>query len=337
MEDTANKDALLPQEESLPTSGWGWRSALSFAFALALLAFFASRLNVDVGNIWQTIRGADMALVAAGFVSYYLIFPIRGWRWSKLLGNVSKDAPVQYTVPPLSTLAEITFLGWFVNCVMPAKLGDAYRAYQFKRVTKGSLSSALGTIFAERFLDVVVLATLLIGALLTLGAFNRGSDSTPTALLGASMLLLVVGAIGLTAMWTLRERLPSLMPQRVQAIYSRFQHGILGSFQNMLVVAPLSTLVWFAEVGRVYFVVQAMDLDLALPYIVLLALTQALLTVVPFTPGGLGLVETGLVGLLLFAGIPKEIAVATALLDRTISYWSVIVLGFILFFIRRRV
>ena len=62
----------------------------------------------------------------------------------------------------------------------------------------------------------------------------------------------------------------------------------------------------------------------------------AVTLVVPFTPGGLGLVETGMIALLMVAGVPKEQAAATALLDRTISYASIIVVGSLLFPFRRR-
>ena len=56
----------------------------------------------------------------------------------------------------------------------------------------------------------------------------------------------------------------------------------------------------------------------------------SLLTAVPFTPAGLGIVEAGVVGLLtvVYQADPNE-AAAIALVDRAISVLSVIVLGFI--------
>jgi uncharacterized protein (TIRG00374 family) len=56
----------------------------------------------------------------------------------------------------------------------------------------------------------------------------------------------------------------------------------------------------------------------------------SLLTAVPFTPAGLGIVEAGIVGLLtvVYQANPNE-AAAIAVVDRAISVLSVIVLGFI--------
>jgi uncharacterized protein (TIRG00374 family) len=45
------------------------------------------------------------------------------------------------------------------------------------------------------------------------------------------------------------------------------------------------------------------------------------LAMIPFTPGGLGFVESGLTGVLTLAGLPLEQAVLATLLYRVFSYW----------------
>ena len=70
---------------------------------------------------------------------------------------------------------------------------------------------------------------------------------------------------------------------------------------------------------------------------IFIALGEALLTVVPFTGGGVGLVEGGMLAMIaLFTqGTPNALNLATAaiLLDRTISFFSILVFGFIVFMI----
>ncbi len=62
---------------------------------------------------------------------------------------------------------------------------------------------------------------------------------------------------------------------------------------------------------------------------VLRAPTQAagLLALIPITPGGLGIVEAGLSGLLILAGVPGVDAVVATLAYRIISYWLPILVG----------
>ena len=64
------------------------------------------------------------------------------------------------------------------------------------------------------------------------------------------------------------------------------------------------------------------------PGLVLLAyVAAAALAMVPITPGGLGVVETGLTAMLVLVGLPSQQALVATLLYRLASYWLPILLG----------
>ena len=64
------------------------------------------------------------------------------------------------------------------------------------------------------------------------------------------------------------------------------------------------------------------------PALVLLAYAvQGVLALIPITPGGLGIVEAGLSGMLILAGVPGGEAVLATLAYRIISYWLPIFVG----------
>lgn len=71
--------------------------------------------------------------------------------------------------------------------------------------------------------------------------------------------------------------------------------------------------------------------------ILLLAfVTAALLSRIPFTPGGLGFVEAGLTGTLVMAGLSSGDAVLATLAYRLVSYWLPIPFGAIAYGVHRR-
>ena len=86
---------------------------------------------------------------------------------------------------------------------------------------------------------------------------------------------------------------------------------------------------------RLFFVVKALgfpDVELGISGAVFVALIGSLLTAVPLSPAGLGIVEGGIVGILtLVYGVPLPEATAIVLVDRVISVFSVIVFGSILY------
>ena len=97
----------------------------------------------------------------------------------------------------------------------------------------------------------------------------------------------------------------------------------------------LGLLGWAAEIGRMYLVVEALGFDIRLDIVVFLTLANSLLTLVP-TPGGVGAVESGVGGLAVrLSSLTATAAAALVLIDRTITYVSVILLGALLFVARQ--
>jgi uncharacterized protein (TIRG00374 family) len=218
--------------------------------------------------------------------------------------------------------------------VVPAKLGDIYRAYLLKINSTASLSRTFGTVFIERVLDLVAIALLGIAA----GYWSFRSGLPPAIQVVMIIGLIVVGAltIGLFTMRNFGRRIIVAMPflpHGVLELYDRFEQGVFGALvaRQLPILGILTTLIWLSEGLRLFFVVQALgfpDVELGLSGAIFVALIGSLLTAVPLSPAGLGIVEAGVVGVLTVAyGVPLPEATAIALLDRVISVFSVIVFG----------
>ena len=87
------------------------------------------------------------------------------------------------------------------------------------------------------------------------------------------------------------------------------------------------------EMARLYLVVQALDLSISLALVPVAALGHAILSTVP-TPGGVGVVEPGLTGLLLIS-LERSDAASVVVVDRSITYLSVILVGGLVFLLRQ--
>jgi uncharacterized protein (TIRG00374 family) len=90
---------------------------------------------------------------------------------------------------------------------------------------------------------------------------------------------------------------------------------------------------WLLEMARLYFVAQALGVDLGVALIPVVALGHAILSTVP-TPGGVGVVEPGVTGLLLL-GLDRTDAASVAIVDRSITYVSVLLVGGLMFLLRQ--
>jgi uncharacterized protein (TIRG00374 family) len=307
---------------------------ISFGIALFLIVFFTRRLDLDPGAIWRHVRGANFFLYALAFVVFYGSFGLRAFRWRRMLNRAGISAESGYRMPTRRGLLEIFLLSWFANCVVPAKLGDAYRGYLFKRESGASFSTTLGTIFAERLTDLTVLfAAMVTSALFVFGPSMPGQTGQ-WLLFGAVLTVAVL--IGVALLWVTRTRLEERLPFRIRDKFGRMHNAIFACLRRPWGFFGISFLIWIGEGLRVYLVAAALGADISASTAVFVALMSSLLTTLPITPAGLGVVETAMIVVLVLVGVDESLAGAVALLDRVVGYWSLIVVGLPLYLWRVR-
>ena len=156
-----------------------WKFALGFGVS-AFFIWFVLR-GVDPAEVIAQVSQANLwyfwASVFVGTAGYF----IRALRWKVLLHPIKPDTALR------SRFAGIS-IGFAINNLIPARVGELARAFALTRVEPVTLSGSLGSLVVERFLDSIVLTTLFLVPLM-LPSFP-GSEG----LLG--------GAFGTALVWT---------------------------------------------------------------------------------------------------------------------------------------
>ncbi len=329
---------ITREQLSLSKRLLNWRTIVPLVIVIVAIVFFIQKLQIDPQKTWMAMKSANVIFLLAAFVIYYLSFPLRALRWRILLENVGYTKANGVELPKFWKLVEIIFISWFANAIVPAKLGDLYRAYLLRQEAGVSATRTFGTVMAERLLDLIVLLLLFISALIV-----SLHSNLPVYLRGGLELTLVAVVLGIAALFIMRlfpTRIATLVPARFRDYYYHFQEGTLGSFKRIPTLTGLTFGVWACEALRFFCVAMALNLIgggllhmLSASFFI--GLGEALLTVVPFTGGGVGLVEAGMLAMIgLFNhGAPNALNLSTAaiVLDRTISLLSIVLFGFIVF------
>src|SRR5215208_3644748 len=159
-----------------------------------------------------------LLLLFAAFAVFYLGCPLRGLRWAVLVRQSGYQLKVRDSV-------EIIFLSWLVNCLVPAKLGDVYRAYLLKINSSVSLSRTFGTVFIERILDLFAIVTLGLAAGFVSFRSGLPGDVQIVFAIGVVFVLLLAG--GLLTMRNFGRRIITRLPlpNKVIEFYDRFEEG----------------------------------------------------------------------------------------------------------------
>jgi hypothetical protein len=316
------------------------RTLVSFGLAIAIAIFAVRGLNIDVERTWAYVRGANGWMLLLGLGVFYLTFPMRALRWRLLLDNAGVPVRAGRTSwASFPALMEYIFLSWFANCIVPAKLGDAYRGYLLKHNGKVSFSTTFGTIFAERLLDMIGLFGLLVlSGWITFGAHMPEGTQI---VFGFGALLVIIILSGLAGMRWLSPFIRRFIPLRLREFYGNFEAAALVSFRPAILprLVLMTGAIWLLEGFRLYFVILALGqegLALSLSAIVFVALASSLLTALPITPAGLGVVEGTITVVLTLFGVNQDLGIAVTLLDRVINFWSIVFFGFILYLVSKR-
>jgi uncharacterized membrane protein YbhN (UPF0104 family) len=171
---------------------------------------------------------------------FYLTFPVRALRWRLLLNNAG-----DLMLPPLNRLIRIMVLGSFANSASVAQLGDVYRAYLLKEEAGVSLPRTLGTILAERLVDLVTLICLLAAAALTV--YSGQLPQTGEEALVGGVAVSFAGMLGLSMVSRSRPLVERILPRRWHHAYDGFEHGAARSLCRLPLLMACSAVGWLIE------------------------------------------------------------------------------------------
>jgi hypothetical protein len=275
-------------------------AAVSLA-ALAGVVWWATRQKAP----HVPLRADALAALAGAVALYAVTSALRAERWHRILvrNGIDRGRAEAY---------RLTAVGYMGNNTLPARAGDLLRVV----LVGGSRRAALGTVVAERLLDVGAL-----GAIFAVVVLDRGLGFGPLPYLaaaGAAVTLIAVVAV----------RLSDKLSQAIRPVAAA-SRGLLSAHGAGLLA--LSAALWAGE-ASVYLVVGlATDVHLGLSgalYVVALTNLSAL---VPAAPGYVGTFDAAVLLALRSLGRP---ALGYLLVLRFVLFVPITVAGAAVYFTR---
>lgn len=286
-------------------------------------------------EVWGELSRANWYLLLAATICATLIFPLRARRWRPILDPVAPDLPFR----PLWTA---TAIGMMVNNVVPARAGEAARAYALTRETGVPFATTLASLAVDRLLDALVLLAF-IGITLLDPAFREGVGSVGgalTGIAGGGVALIIAAMIGLYAMVFFPAQLIRLFQLFARKISPRVEEGgrrVLEKF-----IAGLSVLRrpdrfaailgwtiahWLLNGIAYMLAFEAFGIDVPFSAALFLLGFIALGSAVPSAPGFFGVFEYMAIQGLAIYGVPKEQAASWAIGFHILAFIPITVIG----------
>ncbi|MGR8919222.1 MAG: lysylphosphatidylglycerol synthase transmembrane domain-containing protein [Gammaproteobacteria bacterium] len=305
------------------------RNLLTGLLGLAVGALFLwlALREVRPEELHHALTALDGGLLAAAAGLYWIALGLRVLRWQLLLREL---APA-----PLGKVGETLVLGYAVNNVLPARLGEVARAAYAKRRLRIGRARVFGSIVIERVLDLVAIMSCLMVGLVALNLFDGGAR-VPTFEMVALNAGAVVG-VAVLAIAALRsgtiERIT--LPRTLGIIVNDFIAGIATlNRRSLLLALLLSGGVWAFEVAALAMVFAAVGVELSVSQALLVMGAASLSTLVPTAPGYLGTYQLVAVIAMDAFGLPRPAGIVAATAIQAVLFGSVTVAGFAIAVVR---
>ena len=280
---------------------------LAAALGVVLLAGIFSLAGFSqVFSILSTISPEFLVLSGIMLLSAFIL---RTWRWSVLLRASG------YRVHADNAFKCIMF-GWLINYLLPARIGDIARAITLKTTESTPLSVGLSTIVIERAMDMLVLAVMLSAAILLV--LNN------PAMFDIAMATLAV-AVGLVILLAIVYKYDHIVVAKLGKYFktlgnslTHFKKSLVNLSGNPMAIVLCLILtfpVWLLEASSIYFAAMSIHFPLSMTISVVAGIVAFIVQAIPTTPGGIGVHEGTIAGVLMLFGVNASIGTSIALLD----------------------
>ena len=261
-----------------------FRFFLGVAVGAALL--FLSVKDVSWSEVKGEIENITYAWIFFAAFLYWTELGIRLVRWRVLLSQL-KPPPAGYKIA-------IAFVsGYAANNVLPAKLGEAFRADLLGRLANVSRLTVFGSIIVERLFDMLMVLGMTAWGVffVTTTHLNTLEDVTRgLTLLLAPIALLVILVYFFVA------RKSNHLNVRLRAWSGKVQnllHGlhVLEDSSSYLKLLSSTLAIWTLNCLAIWSIMMALDIQLDVNQTILMIGITGISTAIPAAPAGIGTLQ----------------------------------------------
>jgi glycosyltransferase 2 family protein len=278
--------------------------ALILTAVLAAAVAVGLGLYADFGQLGDELRDFRWELFPLALALTALNYLVRFWRWHRYLARVDIAVPAGRSFG--------IFVAGLTMTITPAKLGELLKSGLLKRSFAVPVWRSAPVVLAERVTDATGVVVLAV-------AGGAATQSWPPL---AIALVAVAGAVVLVRS-PLLERFTSLgeAPAAARALLAT---------PLLVGMTLLSAVSWLFECLAAYVCVRGLGLDLSFPDTIVVFTLGSLAGALSFLPGGLGVAEASMTGLIRALGdTSKASAAAATVLIRLATLWFAVALGLV--------
>ena len=255
-------------------------SILSLTIVLLSLYIFTNNSNGEI-NFISLLNNIYDNLILLLLASILLVFSVllRAVRWKYLLNTDTN----------IMNLFAAQLIGYFINNILPIRIGDIIKSYVIAKKTNNSTGYVIGSVFVERVLDTITLLCFSLFLLYHLGLTYFDTFNINFYNISAFFVLIIC------VYFFVKFYFKKFIPKTIIYFVNEMKKGIYQIKQtNITIVIISSILIWVIYLINVYLVQKIFDeFDLSFIQCLLLLFVSSFIQMIPSGFGALGIFHLG--------------------------------------------
>jgi uncharacterized protein (TIRG00374 family) len=285
----------------------------------AIVVYVILGVYADFGNLVLALESFDWKYVIILLSLTTLSYLIRFVRWNFFLKSVGVNLNLKDNL--------FIYLSGLSMTITPAKAGEVWKGWLIKDINGDSLSKTVPVVISDRLTDMLA---LVIFSLLGILYYKQG------AFVIITILILFGGFLIAVRTETVSNLLISILEKRagkyskdVKSMHITFKETLTP--KKLIITTGLGLMAWFMECMGLYLTIIGFGDHIGIIVSTFTFSFASLAGALSLIPGGLGVAEATLSGLLQFFGLTATISVGAAIIIRFSTLWYGTFLGIIVY------
>ena len=290
----------------------------------AVVVYLIMGIYADFGSLLSAIEKFNWIFIPVMLILVMIAYMIRFLKWNLFLKSVGVNLKLKDNL--------FVFFSGLGMIITPAKVGEIWKGWLIKDINGENLSKTVPVVITDRVTDLIGLVIL---SLLGILYYKEG------IYILMALILIFAGFFVAVRSEKISGKIISILENRAGK-YSKDIKTMHATFlkllnpKNMVGLSFLSVFAWFFECLALYFVIIGFGQSISVILSTFVFSFASLIGAISMIPGGLGIAEATISGMLQYFGLTSVDSVGAAIIIRFGTLWFGAILGFSVHFIFKK-
>ncbi|MEN6292443.1 MAG: lysylphosphatidylglycerol synthase transmembrane domain-containing protein [Methanobacterium sp.] len=290
----------------------------------AVVVYLIMGIYADFGSLLTAIEKFNWVFIPLMLILVLIAYLVRFLKWSLFLKSAGVHLKLKDNL--------FVFFSGMGMIITPAKVGEIWKGWLIRDINGEKLSKTVPVVITDRVTDVIGLVIL---SLLGILYYKDGIYILAALLLIFAVFFIAIRSEKISGILiSILEKRAGKYSKDIKTMHATFLQ--LMHPRNIVGLSFLSAFAWFFECLALYFVIIGFGQSLNLILSTFVFSFASLVGAISMIPGGLGIAEATISGMLQYFGLTSVDSIGVAIIIRFGTLWFGAILGFLIHFIFKK-